>query len=481
MDIKRIFVHAFVRRVAYALAAVVVGWLVSSAARAQSLGQIMYPDEGQAYAGCMAEAASVFPVPTGNANIERVLCNTNGGCRKSGTTFNAWYMNREKSSGATGGCAQDWMGRLHQHSYSGTNTCAARQPYVGPPPMSTVTAYPRQGAISCINGCAAVMFNNGDGTWTGQYGGGVSCTAQTLEQNCASMAGHHWNKWNQTCEPNEPQCDENQAKDPLSGACKDACPEGMLLNQDGQCSPSKPECPAGQIKSPEGACLPGEGQCAAGEARRENGTCGKDSDGDGQADEDDDNPDNDPDKTSFSGGDNCNAPPMCSGDAIMCGMARIQWRIDCNTRKTKNVSGGSCAAMPVCVGDNCDAVEYSQLLMQWRSACALEKLSVPGGGGGETGIKDHMTALKQAEVNALRGLPTSDGHEGVDPNSMFHTFDNSGFNPNLFGGGASQCPTGWTMGGMTFDVPPMFWTIATFIGWLFVAAAYVWLALELGR
>ncbi len=347
--------------------------------------------------------------------------------------------------------------------------------------MSTVVAQPRQGAISCINGCAAVMYNNGDGTWTGKYDSGVSCTVATLEEHCATVPGNHWNKWNQTCEPNEQQCGQNQAKDPLSGACKDACPEGMMLNQDGQCSPSKPECPAGQIKSPEGGCMPGEGQCAAGEARRENGTCGKDSDGDGQADEDDDNPDNDPDKTSFSGGDNCSAPPMCSGDAIMCGMARIQWRIDCNTRKTKNVSGGSCAAMPVCVGDNCDAVEYSQLIMQWRSACALEKLSVPGGGGGETGIKDHMTALKQAEVNALRGLPTSDGHEGVDPNSMFHTFDNSGFNPNLFGGGASQCPTGWTIGGKTFDVPPQFWTIATFIGWLFVAAAYVWLALELGK
>src|SRR5690606_28654962 len=130
----------------------------------------------------------------------------------------------------------------------------------------------------------------------------------------------------------------------------------------------------------------GEGQCAAGEVRRENGTCGKDGDGDGVADVDDDDPDNDP-KESASGGDTCDAPPACNGGAIDCMQVKIQWRIDCNTRKNRNVSGGACNAPPVCTGDKCDAMEYASLIQQWRAACNLEKL-LAGTGTGSNGQPD---------------------------------------------------------------------------------------------
>jgi hypothetical protein len=479
MDIKRIFASAIARRLAYLLAAALLAWLGLGEAKAQSCttNTCTYTSEGAAFSGCMSQASAAASLVLANGmrhgNPKCVLQSANARFRCEIDRYNVNGSLNLQGAGCNVANQFEW------HLFPPEQSCSSRPAYIGPPPVSTVQSRPRQGALSCINGCEAAMFNNGDGTWTGRFdGSGKACTVQTLEQACQFMQGFHWNGWNQTCEPTEPECSENQVKDAVTGLCKDACPEGMITNQAGQCEPKKDECPAGNIRSPEGACLPGEGQCAAGEARRENGTCGKDADGDGVADDDDDNPDNDP-KPSFAGGDSCNVPPSCSGDVIMCGMARIQWRIECNTRKPKNVTGGSCGAMPVCVGDNCDALEYSQLLMQWRTACALEKMDSDA--GGETGIKDHMTALKQAEVNALRSLPASDGHEGVDPNSMFHTFDNSGFNPNLFGGGASQCPTGWTMGGRTFDVPPQFWTIATFIGWLFVAAAYVWLALELGK
>jgi len=32
---------------------------------------------------------------------------------------------------------------------------------------------------------------------------------------------------------------------------------------------------------------------------------------------------------SFSGGGNCNTPPACSGDTVMCGVARTQWATTC--------------------------------------------------------------------------------------------------------------------------------------------------------
>ncbi|MBZ3920492.1 hypothetical protein Xtri_13865 [Xanthomonas campestris pv. trichodesmae] len=254
----------------------------------------------------------------------------------------------------------------------------------------------------------------------------------------------------------------------------------MVLGADGTCKPKDNECPAGQIKSPMGSCIPGDGQCAAGEVRGKDGTCKRDGDGDGEPDagEDDGSA-----QQNFSGGDDCNSPPSCSGDLIMCGQARIQWRIDCNTRKNRNISGGTCAAMPVCTGEKCDAMEYSSLLMQWRTACALERQKAGEGGAGETGIKDHMTAMKQAEVNALRGLGTDDGHAGVDPNGIWAKDADYGqgkITETLFGSGGGSCDLSFTIGGRLVTPPPQFWRICSIIHWLMVAAAYLWVAFKMG-
>lgn len=164
---------------------------------------------------------------------------------------------------------------------------------------------------------------------------------------------------------------------------------------------------------------------------------------------------------------------------IMCGQARIQWRIDCNTRKDIKISGGSCDAVPICTGKNCNAMEYAQLLMQWRTSCK----AAGEGGEGESGIKDHMTALKQAEVNALRGLGTNDGHDGVSESDIFHTFSNDDFDPNMFGGspgGTCSFGTSLEIMGHAITLPSSFWTAAQFIGLLMVACAYLWIAFQLG-
>lgn len=312
------------------------------------------------------------------------------------------------------------------YQWGQANSCGNR-------PSQTTQFLPLSGSKQCYNGCVVTYMQNGDDETSTRSTTGATCT--TTKDLC--NAGFFYNSMMGVCQPIEPDCPEGQER--IDGVCKpeNQCPEGYVAVtgytpgaiQQGAlyCKKAENECPAGNVKSPEGNCLPGEGQCAVGEARRENGTCGKDADGDGKADDDDDNPDNDP-KKSFSGGDSCDAPPSCNGDPILCGQARIQWRIDCNTRRNVNISGGSCAAVPICAGKDCKAMEYAQLLMQWRTACALEKQS---DGPGNQGQPDWTKV-------------TGDGNDaGTDPNPTdsvkgvgvgLNRLDSSGFF------GAGSCP-----------------------------------------
>ncbi|UXB38960.1 virulence factor TspB C-terminal domain-related protein [Stenotrophomonas maltophilia] len=284
-------------------------------------------------------------------------------------------------------------------------TCDTRSDYNGAFPGSQYK--PRSGSTSCDLGCNMAWFHNADGTVNGTPTGGT-CTGDDYDsdEDCAKKdAGSYYNRQIGVCEPQKPECPTGNANS--LGKCEpEPCPGGMVQQQDGTCKKKDNECPAGQVRSPDGSCLPGDGQCAAGEVRGPDGTCKRDSDNDGEPDEH--GPD---DKETFSGGDDCSSPPSCSGSPILCGQARIQWRIECNTRRNRNIAGGSCSAMPVCTGEKCDALEYSGLLMQWRAACALEKLASGSGGSGENGdvkaIRDALTGTNGA-VTTPADRPVTD-------------------------------------------------------------------------
>ncbi|AVQ07135.1 hypothetical protein C9397_10395 [Xanthomonas vasicola pv. vasculorum] len=262
------------------------------------------------------------------------------------------------------------------------------------------------------------------------------------------------------CEPDPPaECPKGQIKKANGQCTPNECPEGMTLQQDGTCGPSNNECPAGQIKSPAGGCLPGDGQCAKGEVRGPDGTCKKDGDGDGDPDKPGEG-----DKSQFSGGDDCSSPPSCSGDAIMCGQARIQWRIDCNTRRNRNVSGGTCNAPPVCTGEKCDAVEYASMMFQWRSACAAEKLLAMGNGnGGSNGDQPAWTKVGGMSQDPGAGASADDTKVLTTKKISTDDLDQSGF------GGGGSCPGFEAASGgviasaysATFASPPPMW--CTFI------------------
>ncbi|WP_143062914.1 hypothetical protein [Stenotrophomonas indicatrix] len=324
-----------------------------------------------------------------------------------------------------------------------------------------------------MSGCESTFRNNADDTST------YSPTGKTCDKkpDCDAQGGKNmvWNAMLGVCQPVEPECPAGKVK--VGNACADEkpCPDGMAL-VNGSCKKEDNECPAGMIRSPLGSCIPGDGQCAAGEVRGPDGTCKRDHDNDGDPD-----PTGPDDAETFSGGDACNAPPSCSGSPIMCGQARIQWRIDCNTRRNNNISGGHCSqsGTPTCTGEKCNAMEYAQLMMQWRSACAAEKLAAQSGnetGGSQSDKNGNGVADALEGVGEVSG--PGDGSADVSSvkkwgvgvsTSMIDT-------SNMFGGGAcpqfpSFCIMGSTISGADF---PYFCQFAQILRGLILLFAAYW-------
>lgn len=396
--LARVFASAIARRFAYVLVAATLAWCGMGRAEAKD-----YPTQGAAFQGCIADSKAA----TGRLGGEggpNCLLETPG-------LYKCYAYQKFNGNNLLTLCGASPPAE-NDHRYK--EGCDAEPDYTGGGPWGTYVGSARSGSIGCRNGCDGVWFGNGDGSMTWQSTGAI-CPIDP-EKTCDAMAGGYgWNGYLGVCEPPPTEeCPEGKVPDGKGGCADNKCPEGMLLQADGTCAPKKNDCPAGQIKSPSGSCLPGDGQCAAGEVRGPDGTCKKDGDGDGDPDEPGEG-----DKSEFSGGDSCDSPPSCSGDAIMCGQARIQWRIDCNTRRDVNITGGSCAAMPVCVGKNCKALEYSQLLMQWRAACALEKAANNSGGG--TGNNADVKAIR----DAITGNGTADIGADGKPADAFS--DESGY------------------------------------------------------
>ncbi|MDT9580604.1 hypothetical protein RS982_04700 [Stenotrophomonas indicatrix] len=335
--------------------------------------------------------------------------------------------------------------------YKPENKCENRPDWNGPFPYLS-GGIPKNGSVTCNDGCKQAWYSTGDGYFNGKYTSVPGACSNYDDQKCKADfgSGYYWNQAMSACEPEESKCKDGTKANSLGKCEPEPCPEGMTQNPDGTCKKKDSECPAGQVKSPDGRCLPGDGQCAAGEVRGPDGTCKKDNDGDGEPDEPGDG-----DKDTFSGGDDCNSPPSCSGSPILCGQARIQWRIECNTRKNRNIAGGTCSTMPICTGERCDALEYSGLLMQWRAACALEKLASAGNGGTGEGsgdlkaIRDALTGTGGA-VNPGT-IPGSDAWvTGTDPPIKP---DTSGYG---WGGTCPSIPAVNVMGtSMQFDPTPL--------------------------
>lgn len=428
-------------RVLIAALLAVAGWALPNTSFAQA-----YADEGAAYAACVPVAAAAV---ASNTNLRR-----NPICRKrdatgTDTPKSYWACFNYRNS-----TTLPWVsGVACTQRFDFKDSCASRPAYTGVGPWSSGGGSARNGSLGCQNGCDGVWYSNADNSMTFNVTGDLCPNDE--KSNCEHMPdGYYWNAALNVCEPPEGKCPLGRSPNSLGKCEPEPCPAGKIMQADGTCKNKDNECPAGQIKSPDGKCLPGDGQCAQGEVRGKDGTCKKDSDGDGQPDQGEEGGE-DPDgkkKDEFSGGDDCKTPPTCSGSPIMCGQARIQWRIDCNTRKNRNVAGGTCNTVPVCTGEKCDAVEYSGLLMQWRSACALEKLASGTGGNADT------AAIR----NALTGTGGNPDYGTTSPGSGAWQGGGSTTpgTPNTagygWGGSCPQPPAFEVMGqSFQFDVTPV--------------------------
>ncbi|WP_374013971.1 hypothetical protein [Pseudoxanthomonas koreensis] len=365
--------HALARRIAALLVLALLGAIGIGTARAAT-----YPDQGSAYAGCIAATHAYLAVRnmTPGYDSGQVSCEIND-------PSNNFYTGYFETRACKDSCP--WYWALHGiHEWPPGQTCESR-------PSVTSTFLPKSGSYRCVDGCKTYFFQNGDGT-SSSITVNEGCASSDDPGECAA-SGNNWNAFLHICEPPGPQCEGGAPANSLGQCGPEPCPEGMSQLADGSCKRKEGECPAGKTKAPDGSCI--DEPCPAGYVKGADGTCKKDNDNNGEEDEGE--------GESFSGGDDCNTPPACSGSAILCGQARIQWRIDCNTRKNRNISGGTCSAMPVCTGEKCDAMEYASLLQQWRTACHLETLVRDGIGGGDGGDGEDIAAIRDALTGSSAG------------------------------------------------------------------------------
>ncbi|MEA9732499.1 hypothetical protein [Xanthomonas campestris] len=436
--LARVFLSAVVRRIAYVIAAFVLAWL--GIARAEA---IEYPTQGAAYVGCLAHTRAYLSSrnsPNTDSNPKCVIPNP----------VNTFYEGRFDFKPCETCASSEAAVALHSW-LAGCESAG-----------SSVTQFlPPTGSTQCWNGCEVKYRQNGDDETSTRSPTGAIC-ADDYKGKCPS--GSFWNGYMGVCQPVDPPCPAGQVKQ--DGVCKpeNKCPQGMVAVQASTpgavaqgslyCAPEKEECPPGTIMSPAGKCLPGEGQCAAGEAPGKDGTCKKDADGDGEGDEEGEGEGEGGEgkKDEASGGESCETPPTCSGSAIQCIQVKIQWRIDCNTRRSQNISGGACTAVPVCTGKACDAMEYAQLMQQWRSTCFLEKLAKGDTSGGSNSDKNG-----NGVADVLEGMGTvpdvGDGKADIEGAKRFgiRLSTDKLDRDNIFGSGSCPQPPSFTVMGKTIS------------------------------
>lgn len=444
--LARIFANAFARRVAVVFVASVLAWVGIGTARAQS--SCSFATEGEAYAAA-ADAA------------QRCAAEKGPGWSPKTTRYNhAICAGEWEGVASTGSGMAGCSGILASYTWGAGGGCSSR-------PAQSTLFLPPGGSTRCNNGCEAKYTwmgadSQGRETTMVNFTGAVCNPIKGKEECNAKNGGGStpptwvWNGHLGVCQPINTECPVGQSAKP-DGKCvsNDECPVTHVLNSSGVCVKKDEDCAAGTIRGLDGMCKQDDetdkSKCGTGMAKGKDGTCKIDANNDGIPDSDQDPNDNknNKDGKQFSGGDNCNVPPTCSGDPIMCGQARIQWRIDCNTRRNTNIAGGVCGSMPVCTGESCKAMEHAQLIMQWRTACAVEELARKGLNGdgegqGTTPVPDTSGVGDGALESALgvngEGEPGdafTDGSEGGQEGGVpgADGLDDSGF------GWSRSCPS----------------------------------------
>lgn len=122
-----------------------------------------------------------------------------------------------------------------------------------------------------------------------------------------------------------------------------------------------------------------------------------------------------------------------------------------------STGGGDCASPPVNSGD----ALLSQIATQtWQTRCAVSE---------RDRLQDEQAGQLAQEPDALGTVDES----GIFADGADIT---QSLSESLLGSGGGQCATGWSLLGNPIELPDGFWSLASWIGSLLVALAYIWAA-----
>lgn len=138
----------------------------------------------------------------------------------------------------------------------------------------------------------------------------------------------------------------------------------------------------------------------------------------------------DEDEGSASGGEGCESPPACSGDAVGCATLVQVWRTRCSPNKNKITGGAECDSngnpLFTCAGDE---VMCKQALLQAEQVCRARKGDANGDGQPDWTVPGPGDGTEGAGPD-----PTDIGVKSV-PGPGMGMLDTSGFL------GGATCPT----------------------------------------
>lgn len=194
-----------------------------------------------------------------------------------------------------------------------------------------------------------------------------------------------------------------------------------------------------------------------------NGPGSQDGDGDGIPDGDDISPGDpnngeddgrgDESDNYAAGGANCDVPPVCRGDGILCNSLHQQWRTRCAVEKLGNAATGEGGGLNVRIGG-------------------------VGGGTGNGDGDDFDKAGERAAIDAANAGAGSEGLEGLTPGDAWSDGgDGESFGTGRFGGGGG-CPAfpAFSINGVAFQRPEQFCTMVGIIRLLLLASCLIFCA-----
>lgn len=438
MNIARIFAHAFVRRLAFVAAALVLAWCGIGRAHAST----NHATQPEAYAACMASGAAA-PASTGSTE-------------KGGYS-----------------CSHTVLGPPGDPLHAGKYNCTATYTYV-----SSGNAVQVQCAFYGPSGNDAEhyytsacpgssVFNESTGECDVPCNQRPPLSGGTIVVPSLDQSGWPVSVCKNACTYTAPmsptqtywQIDGQvylsvQGWEPLGGTC--------TVDNDWQEPPPDRDNDGVSDAEDDFPDDPNESTDSDGDGTGDNNDHSPDDDTDGADTPGEEDGDDEGDNVAHGGGD-CTAPPQCSGDGIACAQLHTQWKIMCKGATVTGVPE-MCNLAYDCRGDSAQCVQIALLR---KTACGVEGLEAGLGEGGNGSGGDAAQEL----VNGLKNGPPENGDLAENPMGIWGEPEEIEADSAGFGLGRS-CPPMPAIFGRAIDTAPLC-TLGGVIAALILLAGFI--------